>query len=137
MCHNAEKMKAALVHLNRKSTAFKIPEDPRLTKIGRWLRKFSIGEWPQLWNVLKGDMSLVGPRPALPDEVELYQPWQRRRLRMRPGLTCSWAIAGRNKLDFETWMKLDLEYIDNRSLELDLKILLRTVPHVLIGSGAN
>ena len=112
MCDNAEELKASLMHLNRKSTAFKIPNDPRLTPVGRFLRKFSIDEWPQLWNVLKGEMSLVGPRPAVPEEVELYQTWQRRRLRMRPGLTCLWALAGRDRLDFDTWMKMDMQYID-------------------------
>jgi exopolysaccharide biosynthesis polyprenyl glycosylphosphotransferase len=137
MCDNAEELKASLLHLNRKSTAFKIPNDPRLTPIGRFLRKFSIDEWPQLWNVLKGEMSLVGPRPAVPEEVELYQTWQRRRLRMRPGLTCLWALAGRDRLDFDTWMKMDMQYIDNWSLELDLKIILRTIPRVLTGWGAN
>ena len=137
MCNNAEELKASLRHLNHKSTAFKIPNDPRLTPIGRFIRKFSIDELPQLWNVLKGEMSLVGPRPAVPEEVEQYQTWQRRRLRMRPGLTCLWALAGRDKLDFDTWMKMDMEYIDNWSLELDLKILLQTIPRVLTGSGAN
>ena len=137
MCDNAEELKASLMHLNQKSTAFKIPNDPRLTSLGRFLRKFSIDEWPQLWNVLKGEMSLVGPRPAVPEEVELYQTWQRRRLRMRPGLTCLWALAGRDKLDFDSWMKMDMQYIDNWSLELDLKILLKTIPRVLTGSGAN
>ncbi len=137
MCNNAEELKASLMHLNRKSTAFKIPNDPRLTPVGRFLRKFSIDEWPQLWNVLRGEMSLVGPRPAVPEEVELYQTWQRRRLRMRPGLTCLWALAGRDRLDFDTWMKMDMQYIDNWSLELDLKILLRTIPRVLTGWGAN
>ena len=137
MCDNAEELKASLMHLNNKSTAFKIPNDPRLTPIGRFLRKFSIDEWPQLWNVLKGEMSLVGPRPAVPEEVEQYQTWQRRRLRMRPGLTCLWALAGRDRLDFDTWMKMDMQYIDNWSLELDLKILLRTIPRVLTGSGAS
>lgn len=137
MCNNAEEMKASLMHLNRKSTAFKIPKDPRLTPIGGFLRKFSIDEWPQLWNVLKGEMSLVGPRPAIPEEVELYQTWQRRRLRMRPGLTCLWALAGRDRLDFDTWMKMDMQYIDNWSLELDMKILLRTIPRVLTGWGAH
>jgi exopolysaccharide biosynthesis polyprenyl glycosylphosphotransferase len=137
MCDNADEMKASLMHLNRKSTAFKIPNDPRLTPLGRFLRKFSIDEWPQLWNVLKGEMSLVGPRPAVPEEVELYQTWQRRRLRMRPGLTCLWALAGRDRLDFDTWMKMDMQYIDNWSLELDVKILLRTIPRVLTGWGAN
>ena len=137
MCNNAEELKASLMHLNRKSTAFKIPNDPRLTPLGRFLRKFSIDEWPQLWNVLKGEMSLVGPRPAVPEEVEQYETWQRRRLRMRPGLTCLWALAGRDRLDFDTWMKMDMQYIDNWSLELDVKILLRTIPRVLTGWGAH
>jgi exopolysaccharide biosynthesis polyprenyl glycosylphosphotransferase len=137
MCDNAEEMKASLMHMNQKSTAFKIPNDPRLTGFGRILRKFSIDEWPQLWNVLKGDMSLVGPRPAVPEEVEVYQQWQRRRLRMRPGLTCLWAVAGRDTLDFETWMKLDMQYIDTWSLGLDWKIILRTIPRVLTGRGAS
>ena len=137
MCDNAEDMKASVMHLNSKSTAFKIPNDPRLTPVGWFLRKFSIDEWPQLWNVLKGDMSLVGPRPAVPEEVELYQRWQRRRLRMRPGLTCLWAVEGRDTIDFETWMKMDMQYIDNWSLALDWKIIFRTIPRVLTGKGAS
>jgi exopolysaccharide biosynthesis polyprenyl glycosylphosphotransferase len=137
MCLGAEEMKASLQHLSSKSTAFKIPNDPRLTGVGKFLRKFSIDEWPQLWNVLKGDMSLVGPRPAVPEEVEMYQRWQRRRLRMRPGLTCLWALAGRDALDFDAWMKMDMQYIDNWSLVLDWKIILRTIPRVLTGKGAH
>jgi len=137
MCDNAEELKASLAHLSQRSTAFKISNDPRLTRLGWFLRKFSIDEWPQLWNVLKGDMSLVGPRPAVPEEVEMYQRWQRRRLRMRPGLTCLWAVAGRDALDFETWMKMDMQYIDTWSLALDWKIILRTIPRVLTGRGAS
>src|SRR4051812_4540316 len=138
MCHDAEARKAAVAHLNtRAGVAFKIPDDPRLTPVGRYLRKFSIDEWPQLWNVLRGDMSLVGPRPAIPDEVDQYKQWQRRRLRMRPGLTCLWALAGRDQLDFESWMRMDMQYIDNWSLGLDWKILLLTIPRVLTGQGAS
>jgi len=137
MCENAEDLKSAVAHLNTRETAFKIPDDPRVTPIGRYLRKFSIDEWPQLWNVLRGDMSLVGPRPAVPNEVEQYQRWQRRRLRMRPGITCLWAICGRDAVDFETWMKMDMQYIDGWSLALDWKILLGTIPRALMGRGAS
>ena len=116
---------------------FKMANDPRVTKTGRWLRKFSLDELPQLWNVFKGDMSLVGPRPPLTSEVENYDNWQRRRLSMRPGITCLWQASGRNKItDFKEWMRLDLEYIDNWSLWLDFKILFKTIPVVLFGVGA-
>jgi lipopolysaccharide/colanic/teichoic acid biosynthesis glycosyltransferase len=100
------------------------------------LRRTSLDELPQLWNVLRGDMSFVGPRPPVPEEVEKYEPWQRRRLRMRPGLTCLWALEGRSKLNFERWMQLDLSYIDSWSLWLDAKIFVKTIPHVLFGRGA-
>jgi lipopolysaccharide/colanic/teichoic acid biosynthesis glycosyltransferase len=116
---------------------FKASNDPRVTGVGRFLRKFSLDELPQLWNVLKGDMSLVGPRPPIPEEVEHYQRWPRRRLAMRPGLTCLWQISGRNQLDFEQWMRLDLQYIDSWSPWLDFKILAKTVPVVLSGRGAS
>lgn len=137
MVEDAESLKAELAHLNVKQTAFKIPNDPRLTSVGGWLRKFSLDELPQLWNVLRGEMAIVGPRPAVPDEVTNYERWQRRRLRMRPGMTCLWALAGRDGLTFEEWMRLDLDYIDRWSLSLDWWIMLKTVPAVVFGRGAN
>ncbi len=116
---------------------FKMKDDPRVTSVGKWLRKLSLDELPQLWNVCKGDMSLVGPRPPLPSEVVNYDNWQRRRLSMRPGITCLWQVSGRSKItDFKEWMRLDLEYIDNWSLWLDIKILFKTIPVVLFGVGA-
>ena len=114
---------------------FKVRDDPRTTGVGRFLRRTSLDELPQLWNVLKGDMSLVGPRPPLPEETTKYERWQRRRLSMRPGVTGLWQVGGRNRIDFEEWMKSDLEYIDKWSIWLDIKILLRTIPAVLFGSG--
>lgn len=137
MVNNAEQLRAELHQLNElDGPVFKISDDPRITPVGRILRRFSLDELPQLWNILRGDMSFVGPRPAIPDEVEQYEAWQRRRLRMRPGLTCTWVLEGRNHLDFNRWMQLDLAYIDTWSLWLDLKIFLRTIPIVLSGRGA-
>src|SRR5579863_5800588 len=135
MGEDAEALRASVEHMNSRELVFKIPNDPRLTPVGRWLRKFSIDETPQFWNVLKGDMSLVGPRPAIPEEVEQYKRWQRRRLRMRPGLTCLWAVSGRDEVDFDTWMKLDMQYIDSWSLALDWNIILRTIPQMLSGKA--
>jgi len=137
MCEDAEARKAQYMHLSQRDLATKIPDDPRLTSLGRYLRRFSIDEMPQLFNILRGDMSLVGPRPAIPSEVAQYQVWQRRRLRMRPGLTCLWALNGRDQVDFETWMKMDMQYIDNWSLSLDWKILFQTIPQVVLGKGAH
>lgn len=135
---DAEERKRELEPLNEMSgPVFKIKDDPRITPVGRIIRKLSIDELPQLWNVLKGEMSLVGPRPPIPEEVQQYESWQRRRLSMRPGLTCLWQINGRNEVDFDQWMRLDLEYIDNWSLGLDFKIILRTIPVVLTGHGAH
>jgi lipopolysaccharide/colanic/teichoic acid biosynthesis glycosyltransferase len=134
----AESRKAELMHLNEMDgPVFKLRHDPRITPVGRWLRKLSVDELPQFWNVLKGDMSLVGPRPPTPDEVVQYHGSQRRRLSMRPGLTCLWQVSGRNEVSFEDWMKLDLEYIDRWSTALDLQIVLRTIPQVLLARGAS
>lgn len=116
---------------------FKIKNDPRVTKVGRFLRKFSLNELPQFWSVLKGDMSLVGPRPAFPHELERYGFWHKRKLSIRPGITCLWQVSGRNKIsNFDEWVKLDLEYIDNWSLWLDFKILIRTAWAVVAGTGS-
>lgn len=124
-------------HNEMQGPVFKMSDDPRVTRFGRLIRKYSIDELPQLFNVLVGHMSLVGPRPPLPEEVSLYMRKQRRRLSMRPGLTCTWQVSGRNEIpDFEQWAKLDLEYIDNWSLKKDFELLLKTIPAVLSGSGA-
>lgn len=137
MVVDAEKRRKELEsHNEMDGPVFKIKNDPRITAIGSFLRKTSIDELPQFFNVLKGDMSIVGPRPPLVHEVEEYQVWQRRRLSLKPGITCIWQVSGRNKISFDQWMKMDLEYIDNWSLMLDLKILIRTFFVVLIGYGA-
>ena len=138
MVQNAEEMKAELEHLNHmKGPAFKIRRDPRITRIGRFLRKFSIDELPQLWNVVKGDMSLVGPRPPLPEEYADFKPWQRGKLSVIPGITCFWQVRGRSEIvDFDTWAKMDLQYIEEWNLWTDLKVLLQTIPAVLLGTGA-
>lgn len=138
MVSNAHDLLPHLGELNEvDGPVFKMRNDPRCTVVGRWIRTLSLDELPQLWNVLQGDMSLVGPRPPLPAEVDQYEPWQRRRLRMRPGLTCLWALEGRSQLQFNRWVRLDLLYIDNWSVWLDLKILLKTIPAVLSSKGAH
>jgi len=137
MREGAEDVLWEIKHLNEMDgPVFKMRNDPRVTPFGRFLRKSSIDEWPQFWNVLKGDMSLVGPRAPLPEEVKEYTRWQRRRLSVKPGITCLWQVSGRNEVDFHEWMRLDLHYIDNWSFLLDVKILLRTFPVVLLGKGA-
>src|SRR5215471_5698034 len=137
MRNGAEGQLEAISHLNEMTgPVFKASKDPRLTPVGRFLRRLSIDELPQLWNVIRGDMSLVGPRPPLPEEVARYEPWQHRRLSMAPGITCLWQVSGRNQVDFDHWMALDLRYFDTWSPMLDLKILLKTVPALLSGRGA-
>lgn len=137
MFEGADDILWEIKHLNEMDgPTFKMRNDPRVTPLGWYLRRSSLDELPQFWNVLKGDMSLVGPRAPLPEEVREYVPWQRRRLSVKPGITCLWQISGRNEIDFHEWMKLDLDYIDNWSLLLDFKILLYTLPVVLFGRGA-
>jgi exopolysaccharide biosynthesis polyprenyl glycosylphosphotransferase len=116
---------------------FKLAHDPRVTRVGEFIRRYSLDELPQLWNVFVGDMSLVGPRPPLPREVARYEPWQRRRLSMRPGITCLWQVSGRNDIRFEQWMYLDLQYVDQWSLWSDVRVLWRTIPAVLFARGAS
>jgi lipopolysaccharide/colanic/teichoic acid biosynthesis glycosyltransferase len=135
--HAEKELEKLKVHNEMEGPAFKLTNEPRVTRAGRWLRRFSLDELPQLWNVLIGDMSLVGPRPPVPGEVSAYERRYRRRLSMRPGMTCTWQVSGRNEIkDFNSWVKLDLEYIDNWSLWRDFQLLCRTIPAVLFGTGA-
>jgi lipopolysaccharide/colanic/teichoic acid biosynthesis glycosyltransferase len=137
MVENAQALQAELASLNEMDgPVFKIRKDPRITRVGKYLRKYSIDELPQLVNVLRGEMSLVGPRPPLPHEVEMYEPRYLRRLDVKPGLTCLWQVSGRNELSFEQWMELDLYYVENRSFLLDMEILFRTIPAVVSARGA-
>ena len=115
---------------------FKIRSDPRVTAVGKFIRKYSLDELPQLWHVLRGNMSLVGPRPAVPDEVARYAPWQRERLAVKPGLTCTWQVSGRSDIPFDQWVRMDIEYVRRRDMWLDLRLLLRTIPAVITGRGA-
>ncbi|MCI6691153.1 MAG: sugar transferase [Clostridium sp.] len=127
MVVNAEELKEKLAKQNEMSgPMFKMKDDPRVTKIGKFIRKTSIDELPQLINILKGDMSLVGPRPSLPKEVAEFEPWMLERLNVKPGLTCYWQVSGRNNIDFIEWMKLDLKYVKDRSFLLDLKLIIKT-----------
>jgi exopolysaccharide biosynthesis polyprenyl glycosylphosphotransferase len=138
MVVNAEQLKDQLRALNEQSgPVFKIKNDPRITPIGRFIRKYSIDELPQLINVLRGDMSIVGPRPPVPKEVAQYEGWQRRRLSVRPGLTCIWQVSGRNQISFQEWMFLDMRYIDHWSLGEDMSLIWKTFPVVLTGRGAS
>ena len=128
MVVNAEELKERLADQNEMSgPMFKMKDDPRVTKVGKFIRKTSIDELPQLWNVLKGDMSLVGPRPSLPKEVAQFEEWMYKRLEVKPGLTCYWQVSGRNNIDFEDWMKLDIKYVDERSTWIDIKLIFKTV----------
>jgi lipopolysaccharide/colanic/teichoic acid biosynthesis glycosyltransferase len=137
MVADAEKMFPKLAPLSEvEGHLFKIKDDPRITPLGKFMRRFSIDELPQLFNVLSGQMSLVGPRPPLPCEVEKYNAWHRKRLRVRPGITGPWQVSGRSLLPFEDMVRLDIYYIENWSLWLDFKILLRTIPVVFFGTGA-
>ncbi len=131
-----EEREALLEHNEATGPIFKMRRDPRLTRVGRFLRRASLDELPQLWNVLRGDMSLVGPRPAMPDELAGYQPWHRRRLEIAPGLTGLWQVSGRSELTFDEMVMLDLYYAENWSIGLDVRILLRTIPTVILGTGA-
>lgn len=134
---DADKQKEEIEALNEKDgPIFKVRTDPRITSVGRFLRRSSLDEIPQIFNVVRGDMSIVGPRPPLPSEVENYQPWHRRRLEVTPGITCLWQISGRSQLSFNEWMRLDMEYIKHRSFRADLAIFLKTIPAVIARKGA-
>lgn len=135
---DAEERLEELMHLNEQSgPAFKIKDDPRITRVGKFIRKTSLDELPQLFNVLKGDMSLVGPRPAIPREVEQYTAYQKQRLFVKPGLTCIWQVSGRNNITFDQWVELDIKYIKTRSLWLDIKLILLTIPALLGDENAS
>ena len=138
MVMNADKLKDTLLAQNEMQggVTFKMKNDPRITRIGKWLRKFSIDEMPQLYNVLQGDMSLVGPRPPVPREVQEYTVEDRQRLLAKPGLTCFWQVGGRSEIDFHGQVRLDVEYIKSQSVWLDIKLLFKTVPAVVLGKGA-
>lgn len=128
MVHNAEDLLKDLMDRNEQTgPVFKINDDPRITKVGKFIRKTSIDELPQLFNVLKGDMSLVGPRPPIPHEVEQYNSYQMQRLAVKPGLTCIWQVSGRNNIGFDEWVEMDIEYIKARNLWLDIKLIFKTV----------
>ena len=135
---SGEELEELLKHLQEQNEqtgpAFKMTDDPRITKVGKFIRKTSLDELPQLFNVLKGDMSLVGPRPPIPREVEQYNSYQKQRLLVKPGLTCIWQVSGRNNIGFDEWVEMDLEYIKNRNLLLDIKLILKTVK-VLFGDS--
>lgn len=137
MVDGAEKALDSLRPLsNREGPIFKIEEDPRITRVGSFLRRSSLDELPQIINVLKGDMTIVGPRPNLPSEVAQYLPWQRTRLKVTPGITCFWQVTGRSHIGFQEWMRLDLEYIRKRSIKTDIKIIFKTFPAVIARKGA-
>jgi len=137
MIKDADKIKDDLLEQDESGgVIFKIKKDPRITRTGKIIRKLSVDELPQLWNVLKGDMSLVGPRPPVPREVDEYRYSDRRRLNVVPGITCLWQVRGRSDIDFEGQVRLDIEYIESQSLWTDIKILLKTIPAVLLGKGA-
>ena len=137
MIIDAEDLKTTLQNLNEKDgPIFKMVADPRITTVGKFMRRHSLDELPQLFNVIFNDMSLVGPRPPLPEEVVNYEPWHLKRLAVKPGLTCTWQISGRSNLSFEEWMRLDVAYIDNWSISLDLKLIWKTIRVVLNADGA-